>query len=330
MKIVVDSDIPYIKGRLEAAGIDTVYRDQWGFDRSTVSDADAIMIRTRTRCNRELLEGTNVKLIATATIGMDQIDTEWCSEAGIEVCNAPGCNAPGVAQYVWSSLLRVWNVTTEAELAGKTLGIVGCGNVGSIVKDWAERLQVRVLLSDPPKGINYPLDRLMAESDAVTLHTPLSRTGQHSTYHLIGAKQLAKMRPGTLLVNAARGGVVDFQALKPEVMSGRIKAVVDTWEGEPHIDSELLGEVEYGTCHIAGYSIEGKQRATRMAIEAVERRFGVHIDKSGLAGPYGGTPELSVKRILDSFDPGVETRRLRANPEAFDMLRNDYKLRKEV
>lgn len=330
MKIVVDSDIPYIKGRLEAAGIETVYRDQWDFDRDVVADADAMLIRTRTQCNRQLLEGSRVRLIATATIGMDQIDTDWCSAAGITVCNAPGCNAPAVAQYVWSSLLRVWNVENTGDLSGKTLGIVGCGNVGSIVKAWSERLKVRVLVSDPPKGMNYPLDRLMAESDAITLHTPLTRTGQHPTFHLIGENELKAMRPGALLVNAARGEVVDFEALKPHVMSGRIKAVIDTWEGEPAIDPQLLDAVEFGTCHIAGYSVEGKQRATRMALEAVDRKFGLQIDKSGLAGRYDGSPDLSARRILESFDPGVETWRLRANPAAFDVLRNEYELRKEV
>lgn len=325
MKIVVDSDIPFIRGRIKGDGIETVYTDQWGFTPETVRDADALVIRTRTPINESLLKDSSVRLVATATIGMDQIDLPWCATRGITVRNSPGCNAPGVAQYVWSSLLR-----TGFDSGKDTLGIIGCGNVGSTVKEWGEKLGAKMLISDPPKGMDIPLERLLAESDAVTLHTPLTREGQHATHHLIGQRELSFMRDGTLIINAARGPVVDFAALKPEVTSGRLRAVIDTWEGEPSVDSELLDKVEYGTFHIAGYSFEGKQRATRMVLEALREELGIETDTSGLTGAYTGTDSLHPSEIMESYDPGVETALLRKNPEKFDILRAQYDYRHEV
>lgn len=334
MKIVVDKDIPYLAGRPEAAGIETVYVDQWGFTPDTVRDADALLIRTRTRCDTHLLKGSKVKLIATATIGTDQIDTQWCDDNGIIWRNSPGCNSPAVAQYVWAALLRTWNITsddiTQQILPGKTLGIIGCGNVGSIVKEWGERLGVKILVSDPPKGFDYPLQQLLSESDAVTLHTPLTAGGDCPTYHLIGETELDTMKQGAILINAARGPVVDFKALKPRVVSGRIRAIIDTWEGEPVVDQDLLNIVKYGTFHIAGYSLQGKQRATRMVLEALEEVFGLKLDKSGLEPPYIDTTDLSVTKIINSYDPSVDTLSLRKNISRFDELRNNYNLRNEV
>ena len=329
-KIVIDADIPFIRGRLEPWA-DTLYVDQFGFTPENVADADAMIIRTRTRCNRDLLEGSAVKLIATATIGMDQFDLDWCHGAGIECVNAPGCNAPGVAQYVWSVLLRSGFAPKRM-----TLGVVGHGNVGSIVADWGRRLGARVLVSDPPKRDagtlgcdDTPLDTILKEADAVTLHVPMTRSGEYPTHHLIGERELALMRPGARLVNAARGPVVDNAAWRKAVAEGRVRAFVDTWEGEPDLDRELLRLAEVATFHIAGYSTEGKQRATRMALEAVGRRFGWDIDLSGLAGEYV-CPELTERKIIDSFDPTPIDEALRADPAAFDTLRRDYVFRPEV
>lgn len=342
MRIIADDNIPFLRGRLEAAGIDVEYVDQFGFTKEKVKDSAAIIIRTRTRCDSELLEDSGVKLIATATIGTDQIDTEWCNQAGIEVRNAPGCNAPGVAQYVWSCLLRMGFKPKE-----DTLGIVGCGNVGGIVKKWGEELGAKLLVCDPPKAdismgnksqgqdledfIEYvSLEELLEKSDAITLHTPLTRKGDYPTYHLIGERELSMIEDGKILINAARGGVIDFEALKPVALSKRLKIAIDTWEGEPEIDSEILDSVDYGTFHIAGYSRQGKERATRMALEAVEDKFGVTIDKTGLAPIYTETRGLNEQRIVESYDPGVDTRALREAPEQFDILRRDYYYRNEV
>ncbi len=329
MKFIVDDNIPFIKGRLEDVA-EVVYTDQFGFTPELVRDADAIVIRTRTRADEPLLGGSRVRLVATATIGTDQIDIPWCRSHGITVRNSPGCNAPGVAQYVWSALLREGFDPTR-----HTLGVVGCGNVGSIVADWGRRLGARVAVSDPPRqraGINdyyLSLEQLLATADAVTLHTPLTREGEDATYHLIGERELELMRPGTLLVNAARGPVADGEALRRVLGKKHIRAVIDTWEGEPDIDPRLLELADYGTFHIAGYSLEGKQRATRMVLEAIEETFGLTLDKSGLAPAFTSPATISAKAILDSYDPGADTAPLRANPAAFDTLRRDYDFRRE-
>ena len=329
-RIIVDDNIPFIKGRLEPFA-DTVYADQFGFTPELVRDADAMVIRTRTRCDENLLKGSKVKIIATATIGMDQFDLGWCRDNGITCRNSPGCNAPGVAQYVWSALLR-----SGFDPERHTLGVVGCGNVGSIVADWGRRLGADVLVNDPPKaaaGASLPglveLPELLREADAVTLHTPLTRDGEWPSFHLIGEAALALMKPGALLVNAARGPVADNAALRRAVASGHIRAVIDTWEGEPKLDKELLSLLKYGTFHIAGYSLEGKQRATRMVLEAIGEHFGFAPDLSGREGPYKAPARISAKAILDSYNPISDTLQLKADPDAFDTLRANYSFRRE-
>lgn len=332
MKIIADRNIPFLQGRLEAAGIETEYVDQFGFTPENVSDADALLIRTRTRINENLLRGSRVKLVATATIGMDQIDLDFTRKAGIDVRNSPGCNAPAVAQYVWSSLLRL------GMKPGKDrIGVVGKGNVGGIVVEWGRALGFEMLVCDPPRqraGLRdeeyIPLKELLGNVDAVTFHTPLTRSGEDMTYHLCSTPELDLLKDGATLINAARGEVVDNKALKREVVAGRLKAVIDTWEGEPNLDRELLEKVEYGTYHIAGYSRQGKERATRMVLEALEDKFGLELDKSGLEGRYRMPEHLTAGGIMASFDPMATTDELRSNPEGFDRLRNNYNLREEV
>lgn len=329
-RIIVDDNIPFIKGRLEKFA-DVAYADQFGFTTDLVKDADAMIIRTRTRCNRELLEGSKVKIIATATIGMDQFDLDWCNKAGIICRNSPGCNAPGVAQYVWSAMLR-----SGFDPERHTLGVVGCGHVGSIVADWGRKLGAEVIVNDPPReaseGVlenSAPLDELLSRCDAVTLHTPLVKSGQWPSFHLIGERELALMKPGALLVNAARGPVCDNEALCRAVEAKRIRAVVDTWEGEPQLNRRLLDNVEFGTFHIAGYSLEGKQRATRMVLETIGEYFGFRPDISGLAGAYEAPAEVDAQTILDSYNPAADTAPLKAAPEDFDILRANYTFRAE-
>ncbi len=332
MKIIADKNIPFLRGRLEVAGVEVIYVDQFGFTPELVRDADALMIRTRTPVNAALLEGSSVKLVATATIGTDQIDFGYTDKAGITVCNAPGCNAPAVAQYVWSALLRM-----GFQPGHHKLGVVGKGNVGRIVVEWGRLLGAEVLVCDPPRqragntDENYlALDELLTRVDAVTFHTPLTRGGRDATYHLAGADELALLHYEALVVNAARGPVVDNKALLKEVAKGRLRAVVDTWENEPDLDIDLLKKVDYGTFHIAGYSRQGKERATRMVLEAVECFFGLTIDKSGLEGPYVRPELLTAEKIVGSYDPEADTLALRANPGSFDTLRNNYNLREET
>lgn len=329
LKLIVDDNIPFIKGRLEPIA-DVTYVDQFGFSPELVRDADALIIRTRTRCDRSLLEGSAVKLVATATIGTDQIDIPWCEENGITVRNSPGCNAPGVAQYIWSALLRLGMKPGE-----HTVGVIGHGNVGSIVADWGRKLGFDILLCDPPKaetgtsGEKYlPMDEVLRRSDAVTLHTPLTRTGDHATFHLIDNEAVRNLREGAILINAARGPVVASDAFLEAIEKG-VTAVIDTWEGEPEIDTRLMDRSEIGTFHIAGYSHEGKERATRMVLEAVEDKFGVEIDKSGLAPAWNPDCKVTGEAILESYNPYDDDKALRGAPEAFDKLRGAYDYRHE-
>lgn len=331
--IIADRNIPFLEGRLEDVA-SMVYAGQDEFSRELVRDADALLVRTRTRCDAALLEGSRVSLVATATIGTDHVDGLWCRANGIEVSSAPGCNAPGVAQYVWSAL---HNLGFRPE-RGMKLGVVGCGNIGGIVADWGRRLGTEVRVSDPPKqraGItdNYhTLDDILRHCDAVTLHTPITRQGPDATFHLIDADRLALMRPGAILINAARGPVVDNAALRRHLEEGSgLRTVLDTWEGEPAIDTRLLDLVDIGTFHIAGYSSEGKQRATRMVIEAVERHFNITGDKTGLEGPYepADTRDISLRGIADSYDISADSVLLKRNPDLFDHLRNNYRFRHE-
>ena len=331
LKFIVDDNIPFIKGRLEPFA-EVVYTDQFGFTPELIKGADALIIRTRTRCDESLLKDSSVKLIATATIGMDQIDLEYCNAKKIIVRNSPGCNAPAVAQYVWSALLR-----KGFDYKNSTLGVIGCGNVGSIVTEWCGHLGTRVLVNDPPKfergELNFEhknLPKLLSNADAVTIHAPLIKGGGHPTFHLIGAKELSLMKRGAILVNAARGPVINTPDVVDALKKGKIRAIIDTWEGEPVPDKNLLKMADYATFHIAGYSLEGKQRATRMVLESVAETFGISPDLSGLAPDYTPKESLSAQEIIDSYDPEIDTAPLRENPEQFDILRRNYNFREEV
>lgn len=331
MKIVADRNIPFLENRIHGAELIALPADE--IDRHAVEDADALVVRTRTRCDSALLRGSGVRLVATATIGTDHIDLPWCEANGITVRNAPGCNAPGVALYVWSSLLR-----SGFRPETHTLGIVGCGNVGGIIAGWARRLGVDTLICDPPRkdaghdDFEYlPLEEVLRRSDAVTVHTPLTRGGEYPTFHIIDRHTLPWLKPGAIFVNAARGEVADTEALCDAIADGRIgKAVIDTWEGEPRIDPRLLSLSDIATCHIAGYSVEGKQRATRMALEAVARTLGVEVDLTGLQGEYKAPAALSAGRIVGAYDPTPMTAALKADPAAFETLRNTYPLHREI
>ena len=340
MKIVADQFIPFLRGRLEPyAEIKYIHPDS--FSPETIKGADALLIRTRTRCGAPLLEGSSVKMIATATIGMDQFDLPWCAAHGVQTFNSPGCNAPAVAQYVWSSLLHIGINPRET-----TIGVVGHGNVGSIVADWGKKLGATVLLCDPPKarrgvGNDYiSLPELVSQADVVTLHTPLTKTGEDATFHLMNRDILAQMRPGAVLVNAARGPVVDSTAVAEKAQEGSIRLITDTWEGEPDkLNPVVLEKSEITTPHIAGYSLQGKQRATRMIIESVGRTFGIpvatHEGEPGvkvwdLPEPYTPWEHLSAEDIRASYDPLTETARLKADPEGFEEWRDHYEYRHEL
>ena len=329
MKIVIDSAIPFIRGRFPAE-IETVFIPGDEITADIVRDADALIIRTRTRCDSSLLQDTKVKLISTATIGMDHIDTEWCESHGISVKNAPGCNAPGVAQYVFSSIFKA-----GFDPANDTLGIVGYGNVGSTIGDWAKKMGIKTLICDPPrtekgfKDAEYlTLEEVIRNSDVITLHVPLTTKGDYPTFGMIGEKELDWMKPHSIIINSSRGGIVDEKVLKEKLKKGEIKAILDVWENEPHIDSELAHLTLFSTPHIAGYSEEGKKRATRMAIDAINDFFHTSISTEDLeCNP--GEEEITPELISSSYDPQKDTDVLLNNLSDFEQLRNRYVYRHE-
>lgn len=330
MKLVIDKAIPFIKGRLPEE-VEVILADGKAIDAGMVKDADALVVRTRTHCDEKLLKGSNVRLIATATIGTDHIDIPWCEQNGIKVSSAPGCNAPGVAQYVLASILK-----TGFDTHKDILGIIGYGHVGQIVASWARKTGFSVLVCDPPRkaagfdDIEYfPLEDLLAKCSAITLHVPLTKTGNFPTYHLIGEKELEMMRNGCVLINSSRGGVVDESSLKNAIDKKGLKAIIDVWENEPDIDKELVSKSFISTPHIAGYSSEGKKRATGMALKAVGKFFDMAIDLKGLECALNTERYITKEQIEKSYDPLIDSNNLRQDISKFEELRNNYSYRHE-
>ena len=299
-KIIIDHKIPFIKGALDQVA-DVRYLPGNEISQADIRDADALIIRTRTRCTRDLLENSSVKFIATATIGYDHIDTDYCDAAGIAWTNAPGCNSSSVEQYIVSALLHL-AVKQRFQLSAKTIGIVGVGNVGSKVERAAKVLGCRVLLNDPPreaaegKGAFTELPTLLREADIVTMHVPLIGTGAYKTEAMADAKFFGQMKEGAVFINSSRGEVVDEGALKRVIVSGKIAdAVLDVFRNEPEIDQELVGMLAIATPHIAGYSTDGKANGTMMSVRAVSRFFGLGLDDWEPAGvPLPDNREIFV------------------------------------
>ncbi len=340
MKIVADTNIPFLKGVFEPYG-EVVYKDGRAIGREDCLDADVLIIRTRTRCDAALLEGTRVKVIATATIGMDHVDMPWCIEHGIIVYNAEGCNAGGVVDYVLSALYGVAS-RKAIRLEGETIGIVGVGHVGERVAEAAQKLGFQVLLCDPPRAeMEGPdkfcsLEFLLENSQIVTMHTPLDDT----TRIMADEDFFQKIAPGTIFINASRGEVVDEAAL----MRARPKlgaVVIDTWCNEPDVNRNLIDVCDIATPHIAGYSYQGKQMGTAMAVRSVAKHFGIDALKDYF--PETESPDLDPIRIdVSGKSQGEITSILQYNypiftddfffrsaPENFEKIRSEYRYRRE-
>ena len=329
MKAVIDSAIPYIRGILEPFA-EVVYRSGSEFSPADVIDADLLIIRTRTRCDKNLLEGSRVRMIATATIGFDHIDLDYCAAHDIEVVTAAGCNAAGVLQWV-AAALAMLSADEGWQPKDKTLGIIGVGNVGSLVERYARAWGFRVLRCDPPRkeregGDFLSLEEVADQSDIITFHTPLDPT----TFHLIDERLISLMRPNATIINASRGEVASTEAL----LHAPQRLCIDVWEREPAISRELLAKAFIATPHIAGYSAQGKANATSMVVAAAARHFSLPLD-----GWY--PPEVTPARrqaigwdemcqtIADYCDLSAESTLLRLSPEAFESLRNNYNYREE-
>ncbi|WP_340113875.1 4-phosphoerythronate dehydrogenase PdxB [Maribellus mangrovi] len=347
MKIIIDDKIPYIKGALEPFA-EVLYLPGNKTTAEVVKDVDALITRTRTICNRQLLEGSKVKYIATATIGFDHIDTAYCKKAGIEWTNAPGCNAESVNQYIASALFS-WSMRQRKDLAGLTIGIVGVGNVGSKIARTSEILGMKVLLNDPPRErLEGPenfvsLETIQREADIITFHVPLNLEGVDKTYYMGNESFLQNLDKQPLIINTCRGEVIDTEAIYEAIEANDVNAfIADCWENEPNIDLELLNQTEFGTPHIAGYSKDGKANGTKMSVQALSRFFKLGIDdweptnvelpeKTTIKIDGDQRREYSIlaEAVLSTYDIETDDDALKESPNLFEKLRGDYPVRRE-
>lgn len=359
MKIVCASNMPYA---LEAFGTlgDAVVIEGRSITADHLLDAHILATRSTTRIDADLLDGSAVRFVGTATIGTDHMDIGYLEAAGIRWCYSPGCNANSVSEYVTAALLCLAN-RHGFTLAGKTIGVVGVGNVGSLVVRKAEVLGLTVLQNDPPRERDEPpdrhppfvsLDQVVSESDIVTFHVPLTDNGPDPTYHMAGAQLFGSLKPGCIYLNCARGAVNDTDALLA-AMDGRhvAHAVIDTWEPEPAYRYELLRRADIATPHIAGHSFEGKVGGTEM----VYREACAFLGRKPEWSPEELLPEPIVPHIeIDAdgrrdetvlwdivrqvYDIESDDSRLRDIPDPsadasraahFDGLRRSYPMRRE-
>ena len=338
MKAVIDEKIPYLRDALLAMGVDVVALPGFAIGKSDLQDAQALFVRTRTKCGEALLAGTAVRFIGTATIGYDHIDVGYCREKGISWTNAAGCNAGAVLQYV-QSVIYSWSRDNDCDIAGLVLGVVGLGEIGSRVAAWAASVGMKVLANDPPKadaGIDglVPLKTVAEECDIITFHPTLNFDGEYKSFHLADEEFFASLGRCRLLINASRGAVVDNNALLAALECGRLGcAVLDVWENEPDIMLPLLYKVYIATPHIAGYSAEGKMNATAIVLREFARyvNYEGEIPRLQLAAPDVPLVRAVSEReaLLSIYSPLEDTRVLKASPADFEKLRNDYKLRRE-
>jgi len=352
MKIIADENIPFVREAFSTLGEVTALPGR-EITAKNLGDAEVLLVRSVTRVGPELLSGSNVKFVATATIGYDHLDVDYLKKEGIEFASAPGSNANSVAEYVLSALF-VLAERGDFNLAKKVVGIVGCGNVGSNLLAKLRALDVTCLVNDPSLkeqtgGTDFAELEEILSTDIITLHVPLEYSGRYPTYHLVNEAFLSRMKKGTILINTSRGSVVDEIALRQALEVGEISAVLDVWEHEPDINIELLGKVAIGTPHIAGYSFDGKVRGTEMIYEAACKFFGVTPNWSAqdhLPNPvikrmmFSNTvadPDVIRSAILACYDVRADDASMRGiltkpHPDRgryFESLRKNYPVRRE-
>lgn len=347
MTFIIDDKIPYIKGVLEPFG-EVLYLPGASITPSVVKNATALLIRTRTRCDATLLEGSSVSCIVTATIGYDHIDTDYCERVGIRWMNAPGCNAGSVAQYVAAALLTL-SQRKGFLLKGKTIGVVGVGHVGSKIALMAESLGMRVLLNDPIRARRAgtdafcSLDTVLQESDIISLHVPLTYNGEDATFHLVDEAFINKLKHNPILINTCRGEVLHTEKVVEARRLGLFSSlVIDCWENEPSIDRELLQLADIATPHIAGYSRDGKANATTMVIRSISRALHLGLDQwqvtpheepvnpvIRLDGSTLSDEAVIAEAVMRTYNILHDDRALRLHPNQFESLRGDYAIRRE-
>ncbi len=347
LKIIADDKIPFLQGVLEPYA-EVSYVAGAKTTSELVKDTDALITRTRTKCNKELLANSKVKMIATATIGFDHIDTTYCKDAAIDWTNAPGCNSGSVKQYI-ASALSVLAIKKSYILKDKTIGIVGVGNVGSKIKELAEGLGMRVLLYDPPRAKVeksdefVELDVIQYEADIITFHVPLERQGEYKTFHLADENFLASCKNNVVIINSSRGEVVDNNAILKAIENDIIgDSILDVWENEPSINLQLLDKIVVATPHIAGYSVDGKANGTAMSVQAISNKFDLPLNNwypTELPQPQHpvinydcdgkSIQEILIAAILHTYNILEDDERLRKYPEDFEKQRGTYPIRRE-
>ncbi|MFP4029646.1 MAG: 4-phosphoerythronate dehydrogenase [Candidatus Brocadiia bacterium] len=352
-RIAADQNVPYVKEIFGELGSVETYVGR-ELERKHLENADVLVCRSTKKIDAQLLENTTVGFVGTATIGTDHVDKEYLDSRGIEFANAAGSNANSVSEYITEALL-VLAQRAGRHLEGSSLGVIGCGNVGSQVVQKAKALGMKVIQNDPPlaRKTREPRYRPLKEAlgcDFVTVHVPLTREGQDATYHMVGRNFIGAMKPGAVFLNSSRGAVVDEEELVEALRSGEVSAAaLDVWDGEPDIDAELLRLVDIGTPHIAGHSLDGKAAGTQMIYEAACQFLGVNPSakvRNLLPAPDlpetivgdGGEPEETVKQtcqrvwnILD--DDAILREMLDLEPDEradyFDNVRRNYAVRRE-
>jgi len=342
MRIVAEKSVPFLKGVVEDFA-DVKYLSSDEFTPTNVHDADVLIVRSINNCTQELLEGSNVKLITSATIGFDHIDTTFCDKSGIVWKNVPGCNSISVSQYIISSLLIVAKRKGET-LKGKTLGIIGVGHVGTEVERVCSALGMKILRNDPPREEQegregfVSLDTICEEADIITFHTPLIKEGLHATKHLADKSFFEKLKRKPWYINSARGAINDTKALLDAKNKALVsELIIDCWENEPTINKELLDLASIATPHIAGFSADGKVNAIRACLDDIINYYNINIQLKEISPqkPTNSTIDMNELElnsdkdrisqvILHCFDPSATDKALRETPERFEWFRSNY------
>ncbi|OMH25918.1 4-phosphoerythronate dehydrogenase PdxB [Motiliproteus sp. MSK22-1] len=368
MQIVADENIPLVDEFFSHLGRVVKYPGRQ-LSADQVKDADILLVRSVTPVNKSLLDNSAVKFVASATIGTDHVDIDYLRQRGIGFANAPGCNAESVVNYVLSSLFHLEAKTGRA-LTARKIGIIGAGNVGSLLQERLLSMGLSVVINDPPraeregnKGENnagndagqpfHSLDQLLTDCDTFCLHTPLTTTGPYPSYHLLDQSELQKLNPGSWLINAGRGGAINNRALSV-ILAERsdLSVILDVWENEPSVDVSLAQQVDIGTPHIAGYSLEGRMKGTEMIYQAACDYLDVAavrvldelipppvLDTVALSESLAEQESQGLQRRLVNlcYDPREDHQRLMrtlhldpmARAREFDRLRKEYPMRRE-
>ncbi|MBB1312570.1 MULTISPECIES: 4-phosphoerythronate dehydrogenase [Aliivibrio] len=331
MKILIDENMPYAAELFSELG-EVIAKPGRTLTADDLIDVDALMIRSVTKVNSELLSKANkLSFVGTATAGMDHVDQALLKNKGVFFTAAPGCNKVGVAEYVLSCVM-VLAQQHGFSIFDKTFGIIGAGQVGSYLAQCLDALSIPYLLNDPIKEQEgdtrsfVSLDELLEKSDVISLHTPITRDGDFPTHHLIGQERLLTLRHDQILINAARGPVVDNDALKNRLLiQDGFKAVLDVFEFEPEVDMALLPLLSFATPHIAGYGLEGKARGTTMIFNS----FCEFLQREERADPQNLLPVAPIPNVTlnQQWDHSTLHNLIQL---VYDVRKDDAVFRKEI